>query len=135
MRSLETSLSYQDTSPDPRANYSNVVDGKRSKQPLLPALTKKQQSILSASVAASQDSRQPRGRTNDDAKEKRSKNILSKSLMVQRAAGSFPQSLDELGYRDFMPRDVKGMPIEDGKPGAYRFLCNLGSSYDKYIDE
>ena len=132
MRSLETSLSYQDASPDPRASYANAVDGQRGKQPLLPALNK---SILSASAAASQDRRQPRGRNNEEGVERRSQNILSKSLMVQRGVSSSPKNLSELGYRDFMPRDAKGMPVDDGKPGAYRFLCNLGSCYDKHIDE
>ena len=27
------------------------------------------------------------------------------------------------------------MPVDDGKPGAHRFMCNLGSCYDKNIDE
>ena len=34
-----------------------------------------------------------------------------------------------------MPHDKEGMPVDDGKPGAHRFMCNLGSCYDKNIDE
>ena len=65
---------------------------------------------------------------------RRSQNIASKSLLLKRVEQS-PMDARKLAYRDFMPRDQKGMPVEENQPGAYRFQCNLGSCHDKRIEE
>ena len=64
----------------------------------------------------------------------RSMNQLSKSLLLKRTDEP-PAQTHDLAYRDFMPRDVRGLPVEQGKPGAHRFQVSLGSCHDRRIEE
>ena len=60
--------------------------------------------------------------------------MASKSLLLKRAEQS-PAQADALAYRDFMPRDGRGLPVDQNKPGAFRFQCSLGSCHDRRIEE
>ena len=60
--------------------------------------------------------------------------MASKSLLLKRVEQS-PAQADTLAYRDFMPRDARGLPVDHNKPGAFRFQCSLGSCHDRRIEE